>query len=118
VNISSGAAVKPYYGWTLYCAAKAGVEAFSACVALEQQQTKHPVAVYGIRPGIIDTEMQQQVRAQHQAEFAEVERFRSLKRDGLLATADETAAKITNIIADSPASGGVYDVNQYATLAL
>lgn len=115
VNISSGAAVKPYFGWSLYCAAKAGVEAFSACFALEQQQAKHPVAVYAIRPGVIDTEMQDQVRAQKQTDFAEVERFKSLKRDGLLATAEEAAAKITAIIADSPASGGVYDVNQYAS---
>jgi len=114
VNISSGAATKPYVGWSLYCAAKAGVEAFSACVALEQQQAKHPVTVYAIRPGIIDTEMQRQVRAQDQTGFAEVERFKSLKRDGLLATADEAAVKIIAIIADSPASGGVYDVNQYA----
>jgi benzil reductase ((S)-benzoin forming) len=113
VNISSGAAVTPFYGWSLYCAAKAGVEAFSACVALEQQQARHPVTVYVIRPGVIDTEMQQQIRLQTQQGFAEVEKFKALKRDGQLATADETAASIAAIIADFPESGGVYDVNQY-----
>jgi len=113
VNISSGAAFKPYYGWSLYCAAKAGVEAFSACVALEQHQAKHPVAVFAIRPGVIDTEMQQQVRAQNQSGFAEVERFKALKRDGQLASAEDTAAKTAAIIADSPEPGGIYDVNQY-----
>ena len=82
VNISSGAAVKAFYGWSLYCAAKAGVEAFTACVALEQQQAKHPVMVYAIRPGVIDTEMQQQIRAQDKTRFAEIEKFKALKRDG------------------------------------
>lgn len=114
VNISSGVAVQPFYGWSLYCATKAGLEAFSGCVALEQLQANHPVAVYVIRPGVIDTEMQQQIRAQNQMGFAEVEKFKTLKRDGLLVAADDTAAKITAIIADSPESGGVYDVNQYA----
>jgi benzil reductase ((S)-benzoin forming) len=114
VNISSGAAVTPFHGWSLYCAAKAGVEAFSACVAMEQQQARHPAKVYSIRPGVIDTEMQQQIRAQDQSQFAEIERFKALKRDGQLATADETAEKIADIIADSPQTGGVYDVNDYA----
>jgi benzil reductase ((S)-benzoin forming) len=113
VNISSGAAVKPFYGWSVYCAAKAGVEAFTACVALEQQQAKHPVVVYAIRPGVIDTEMQQQIRAQDETRFAEIEKFKALKRDGQLATADETAAKIAAIIADSPPAGGVYDVHTH-----
>ena len=117
VNISSGAAFKPFYGWSLYCAAKAGVEAFTACVALEQQQAKHPVMVYAIRPGVIDTEMQQQIRAQDQTRFAEIEKFKALKRDGQLATADETASKIAAIIADSPRTGGVYDVNRYTVSA-
>ena len=114
VNISSGAAVLPYYGWSLYCAAKAGVEAFTACVALEQEQASHPAKIYAIRPGVIDTEMQRQIREQDQSQFAEIERFKALKRDGQLATADETAEKIAAIIADSPQAGGVYDVNHYA----
>ena len=46
--------------------------------------------------------------------FAEIERFKALKRDGQLASADETAEKIAAIIADSPQTGGVYDVNDYA----
>lgn len=113
VNISSGAAVRPFYGWSLYCAAKAGVEAFTACVAVEQQQAEHPVMIYAIRPGVIDTEMQQQIRAQDKTRFAEIERFKALKRDGQLATAGEVAVKIANIIADSPQTGGVYDVAHY-----
>ena len=113
VNISSGAAVNPYCGWSLYCAAKAGVEAFTACVALEQLQAKYPAMIYAIRPGVIDTEMQQQIRAQDETRFAEIEKFKALKRDGQLATADETAAKIAAIIADSPPTGGIYDVRTH-----
>ena len=82
-------------------------------VALEQQQAKNPVMVYAIRPGVIDTEMQQQIREQDETRFAEIEKFKALKRDGQLATADETAAKIAAIIADSPPPGGVYDVHTH-----
>ena len=37
-SISSGAARKSYYGWSLYCAAKAGIEAYIEVLALEQQK--------------------------------------------------------------------------------
>ncbi|MCJ8272841.1 MAG: SDR family NAD(P)-dependent oxidoreductase, partial [Psychrosphaera sp.] len=68
-NISSGTASNAYHGWSLYCAAKAGIEMFSKCVALEQSKQDNPVGVFCIRPGVIDTGMQQQIRNQNKERF-------------------------------------------------
>ena len=43
VSISSGAAVKGYAGWSLYCASKAALENFVRSVALEQHTRRFPV---------------------------------------------------------------------------
>ena len=62
LNISSGAAVRPYFGWSAYCASKAGLEHFSRCAALEQKSRENPVTILSINPGVIDTSMQEKIR--------------------------------------------------------
>ena len=74
VNISSGAATKPYIGWAVYCAAKAAVEQLTRVVALEE--APHGLAAFAVSPGLVDTDMQAAVRAADEASFPEVERFR------------------------------------------
>ena len=63
INISSGAATGAVQGWGAYCSTKAGLNMFSKCVGLEQQNSKFPVKIYALRPGIIDTQMQKNIRA-------------------------------------------------------
>lgn len=112
-NISSAAAAKPFFGWSLYCAAKAGVEAFTQCVALEQSKAQCPVAVVNIRPGVIDTGMQQQIREQDQSRFADIEGFKSLKSEGHLRTPEDVAAIVRAMLDDGPQGGDTLDVNAY-----
>lgn len=114
VNISSGAADTPFFGWSLYCAAKAGLEAFTACVALEQAKRANPVVVFSIRPGVIDTGMQQQIREQDEDSFADIKEFKALKRDKQLQTAEDVAAKILRLLKQSPGAGqhySIYDID-------
>ena len=61
VNISSGAAHRPLDGWSAYCAGKAGLAMLTRSLALELDGSG--VRVVGFRPGVVDTEMQGQVRA-------------------------------------------------------
>jgi 3-oxoacyl-[acyl-carrier protein] reductase len=61
VNISSGAAGRPLEGWSAYCAAKAGLAMLTRSLALEAGPGG--VRVYGVRPGVVDTDMQATVRA-------------------------------------------------------
>jgi len=79
VNISSGAATTPYYGWAAYCASKAAVDQLTRVVALEE--AAHGLSAYAISPGLVDTDMQAEVRASTDASFPEVERFRRAKRE-------------------------------------
>ena len=90
LNISSGAAHTAYPGWGIYCATKAALDQFTRVFAAEQ---KHIKAV-SMAPGIVDTNMQQHIRAQNKAEFPLVGRFIQIQQDGKLASATDTAKKI------------------------
>lgn len=94
LNISSGAATRPIHGWSLYCAAKAGLEHFGRCLALEQQVAAHPADVVNISPGVIDTGMQAAIRAATPEQFPDLARFQALHAEGALATPEAIADKL------------------------
>lgn len=60
VNLSSGAAHTAVQGWSAYCASKAGLAMLTRCVFAEHG---HRLRVYGAQPGMIDTDMQAEIRA-------------------------------------------------------
>jgi NAD(P)-dependent dehydrogenase (short-subunit alcohol dehydrogenase family) len=61
INISSGAAHRPLEGWSAYCSAKAGLAMLTNAIALEYADAG--VRVFGLAPGVIDTDMQAAIRA-------------------------------------------------------
>ena len=61
IDVSSGAAHRPMEGWSAYCAAKAGLAMLTNAIELETSQSG--IRVFGLSPGVIDTEMQVKVRA-------------------------------------------------------
>ncbi len=61
VNLSSGAAHRPLEGWSAYCAAKAGLAMLTRSIALEYGA--RGVRAFGFAPGLVDTEMQAEIRA-------------------------------------------------------
>lgn len=114
LNISSGAALKGRAGWSLYCAAKAGMENFIRALALEQQAEPHPFIPINIDPGVIDTEMQALIRESSPADFPELERFVQLKKQGLLIPPDYVASAIMRILErESLSFGGRYETAKY-----
>ena len=82
-NISSGAGRRAYAGWSSYCASKAAVDRLSEVVALEEVGR---LRVHAVAPGVIESDMQAEVRAMSAQQFPEVEKFRALHHDGLLAS--------------------------------
>ncbi len=61
INVSSGAAVSVAPGWSAYAASKAGLDHLTRNVAAELQDSA--VRVYSLHPGLVDTKMQETLRA-------------------------------------------------------
>ncbi len=80
VNISSGAAIKAMAGWSAYCASKAGLLHLGKVVAVEAPE----VGVFSLRPGVIDTKMQQEIRSSEGMTKADQQRFLDLKQQSRL----------------------------------
>lgn len=86
VHISSGAARKPYPGWSIYGASKAALDRHAADAAAEG------VRIVSLAPGVVDTAMQAGMR--NDAAFPLREQFAALHADGKLQSASDTAAQI------------------------
>jgi len=113
INISSGAGKKPYYGWSHYCSAKAGIDLFTKCVAVEQKNQAHPVQVVSFAPGVVDTAMQAEIRSTPKEHFQDLDRFVALKEDGALLAPDEVAeCMVTRLLQGSFESGALLDIRQ------
>ncbi len=111
VNISSGAASSAYAGWNTYCATKAGLDHFTRCVGLEQEQAASPVMVIALAPGVVDTDMQAQIRASREEDFPMLGKFVEFKSSGKLPGADEVARGVVQFLEEWPLEhGGVYDL--------
>lgn len=89
INISSGAANNAVPGWSAYCAAKAGVDQFTRVLAAEVQS--YGVTVNGVRPGIVDTQMQTEARHTPPERFPEQSRFEDYYQMGQLRPPQEAA---------------------------
>lgn len=115
INVSSGAARRPIFGWSAYCSAKAGLDMASRTVALECEARGLAVEVVSLAPGVIDTPMQGQVRAAPAESFRDVERFRAMKAEGALRPADDVAADILRLEAAGAFRGdAVRDLREIA----
>ncbi|HEV6965028.1 SDR family NAD(P)-dependent oxidoreductase [Roseateles sp.] len=90
LNISSGLGRRAMAGSASYCAVKAGLDHLSRALALEAPD----VGVVSLAPGVIDTDMQVQLRGADPAQFPEQARFQGLKTGGQLQTPEATAAAV------------------------
>ncbi|HSV87437.1 MAG TPA: (S)-benzoin forming benzil reductase [Bacteroidales bacterium] len=98
MNISSGAAQTPYEGWSSYCTSKAGLNMFSRCVALEQQNIIHPVEIMSVAPGIVDTQMQIVIRETTDEQFNMRKKFIELKETGQLESPILVGKKLAHLL--------------------
>ena len=71
----------------VYCAAKAGMDHLSRCLALEEESQPNGARVVSLAPGVIDTDVQVQLRGADAAAFPDRERFVALHREGQLSSA-------------------------------
>ena len=94
LNISSGLGRFAMAGSAVYCAAKAGLDHLGRAVALEEAARPNGARIVSLAPGVIDTDMQLQLRSADPQAFGERVRFASLKAEGRLDSAEAAAAKV------------------------
>lgn len=98
VQISSGAGKKPYPGWGAYCTAKAGLDMLTRCIGVEQQNQPYPVEAYSVAPGVVDTDMQREIRAASEEDFPQLSRFVELYTNGDLQSPEATAKQLLDLL--------------------
>ncbi|MGF6773377.1 benzil reductase ((S)-benzoin forming) [Paraburkholderia sp. GAS199] len=91
VHISSGAGRNAYPGWSVYCATKAALDHHARAVALDANRA---LRICSLAPGVIDTNMQAQIRGSDKDRFPMRERFEELKQNGQLATPEACATQL------------------------
>jgi len=95
VNISSGAGRKPTPGWAAYCSTKAALDHYTRVLAAE-----HPgLRAVALAPGVIDTPMQEGIRASDRRQFPDLDRFLQLHENNQLASPEATASRILHYLA-------------------
>ena len=94
LNISSGLGRRAMASQSAYCAAKAGMDHFTRCSALDEAQRPHGARLLSLAPGVIDTDMQIQLRAGDPSRFPDLERFVGLKEQGQLSSPQEAASSV------------------------
>lgn len=105
LTVSSGAGKRPISGWNAYCVGKAGVDMMIRSIGLEQGEDGIGAISFG--PGIMDTDMQAQIRSQEEADFKDVEMFRGFKTDGVLRKPEDVADLLIKVLHDDAVEPGL-----------
>jgi len=115
VNITSGASRSPYFGWSAYGAAKAGLDMATRTMALEFSRIDPAFHVCAVAPGTVDTDMQAQIRQCTPEQFERVDKFIDLKSKNALFTPEQTARDLIRLIVEERlVNGGRYDLREMA----
>ena len=111
LNISSGAAIKPYEGWSVYCSSKAGLDMATRTISNEQKSSINPVKINAIYPGVVATGMQSEIRKTSELDFKNVQRFIDLKNNNELFQPKYVADKIFQLdINNLLENGAIVDI--------
>src|SRR2546423_1361261 len=111
LHVSSGAGRKPYAGWSIYCATKAAVDQHARCVALDR--TPH-LLISSVAPGVIDTEMQAEIRSSTDERFPDRQRFVEMHRDKVLPSPEQTGGRLVDYaLSDSFGREAVFELRDF-----
>lgn len=97
---SSGAAVGKYRGWGIYAATKAAMNNFAQTLGSEEPD----VTSVSVRPGMVDTEMQRELREVHGATLdAEMHsKFTGAHSNGKLVKPEQPGHVMAKLVLDAP----------------
>ena len=94
INISTGAANYPIAGWSAYCSTKAAFKMFLDVLAEQEKDGGCGIEVVHVDPGVMDTGMQEKIRAADAKAFPRLAEFQALKAEGKLRSPEEVAENI------------------------
>jgi len=97
ITISSGAATSAYPSWANYCASKAAIEMLMKCIVEEQKNKENPIFAFAIAPGVVDTNMQLQIRSTDIQDFEFKPKFIDLYEEGKLYKPEDVAERIIEV---------------------
>ncbi|MEC7863800.1 MAG: SDR family NAD(P)-dependent oxidoreductase [Bacteroidota bacterium] len=95
LNISSGAANTPIASWSTYCAAKSALDRLTNVIAEEKHAN---LTIFSIHPGIVDTEMQVEIRRADAKLFPLLSKFTNYYNNNELENTKIVAQKLLYII--------------------
>lgn len=95
LHVSSGAGRSAYPGWSVYCATKAALDHHARAAVLDQTPG---LRICSLAPGVIDTDMQAEIRATPLEQFPIRERFDALKREGHLSSPAACARQLVDYL--------------------
>ncbi|MEE2954004.1 MAG: SDR family NAD(P)-dependent oxidoreductase [Bacteroidota bacterium] len=93
-NISSGAAQYSIINWSTYCSSKAALEMLTNVIKNENHTN---LKIFSVSPGIVDTDMQKQIRRTSKTNFPIVEKFRDYYKKNELESPKNIAEKLYHI---------------------
>jgi benzil reductase ((S)-benzoin forming) len=99
LNISSGLGRRAMASQGAYCAAKAGMDHFTRCLALDEARKTNGARVCALAPGVIDTDMQVTLRSAAPEAFPDQDNFIGLKTRGLLSSPADAASRVLGWLA-------------------
>ena len=110
--ISSGASLRPVESWSAYCVSKAGLDMWVRCIALEQQDKN--ISAISVAPGVVDTDMQSQIRAADPELFPDHSKFVALHTERVLSSSKDVARQLVPLLTKHTMeqSGQRFDVRE------
>ena len=95
INIGSGAGNSPIHSWSTYCATKAALDMLTGVIAEEIHKN---LTVFSVRPGVVDTNMQSEIRNSDPKNFPLLSKFTDYYIQNELESTKIVALKLLHII--------------------
>ena len=99
INISSGAINNSICGWALYSASKSAVHSIIETLSKENHNS-HLLKVVSFDPGVMDTNMQKNIRSVTEDQFPDIETFKGFYRNNELRSTKDVASIINEVYID------------------
>lgn len=111
INITSGAARRPIYGWSAYGSGKAAIDLYTETIALEQEILKTGHKIIAFNPGVMDTAMQERIRNTTEDQFQDVKTFQTYHKQNQLKNPKKIAKLLMRFVLEEikVENGKVYD---------